>query len=160
MSTLRLDIGYVRLKGASGGVTIEVAHSDRGLITADRAHDVGNALAPWLTTAGFDSPSSIPHPLGSGMVWLVIIPIGYDGGRGVVAVASQRADFPTELDHLLLNVGVNQAAIALQEAQLLADLRATNQLKDRLLAREQAARSEAAQAAQIAQPQHDDHDAT
>jgi signal transduction histidine kinase len=121
------------------------------LITADRAHDVGNALAPWLATAGFGSPSSIPHPLGSGMVRLVIIPIGYDGGRGVIAVASQRADFPTELDHLLLNVGVNQAAIALQEAQLLADLRATNQLKDRLLAREQAARSAAAQAAQIAQ---------
>ena len=36
---------------------------------------------------------------------------------------SQRADFPTEIEMLLLRVGINQAAMGLQEARLLSEQR-------------------------------------
>src|SRR3989449_5010057 len=40
---------------------------------------------------------------------------------GVLVAGSQRADFPTQTERLLLNVAANQAAIGLQEARLLSE---------------------------------------
>ncbi|HEY2379230.1 MAG TPA: ATP-binding protein [Gemmatimonadaceae bacterium] len=59
----------------------------------------------------------------------LIAPIGFDGLGGVAAVASDRNDFPTETDQLLLSVATNHAALAFQSAQLVHDLRTT---EDRL----------------------------
>src|SRR6266567_6205193 len=49
----------------------------------------------------------------------VVIPIGVDAEGGVVAAACDRADFPTEIDQLLLSLAGNHAATAFQSACLI-----------------------------------------
>jgi PAS domain S-box-containing protein len=48
----------------------------------------------------------------------IVIPIGVNGEGGVVAAACSRADFPTEIDQLLLRLGANHSAAAFQSAHL------------------------------------------
>jgi PAS domain S-box-containing protein len=56
---------------------------------------------------------------GAGPCRGVVIPIGIGADGGVVAAASCRPDFPTEIDHLLLRLGANHAATAFQNACLI-----------------------------------------
>ncbi len=49
----------------------------------------------------------------------VVIPIGVNAEGGVVAAASCRTDFPTEIDQLLLRLAANHAATAFQSACLI-----------------------------------------
>ncbi len=49
----------------------------------------------------------------------VVIPVGVNAEGGVVAAASDRIDFPTEIDHLLLSLAANHAATAFQSARLI-----------------------------------------
>lgn len=48
----------------------------------------------------------------------VVIPIGVDAEGGMVAVACDRADFPSEADQLLLSLAANHAAAAFQSVRL------------------------------------------
>jgi formate hydrogenlyase transcriptional activator len=64
-------------------------------------------------------------------VWL-----GLDPERGVVVAGSKRADFPTDIERLLLKSAVNQAVIELQRAEVLAERNRTaaiEHVKNRLL---------------------------
>jgi signal transduction histidine kinase/PAS domain-containing protein len=49
----------------------------------------------------------------------LVIPIGVDAEGGVVAAASDRIDFPTEIDQLLLRLAANHAATAFESARLI-----------------------------------------
>jgi signal transduction histidine kinase/PAS domain-containing protein len=49
----------------------------------------------------------------------IVIPIGVNGEGGVVAAACSRAEFPTEIDQLLLRLGANHSAAAFQSAHLI-----------------------------------------
>jgi signal transduction histidine kinase/PAS domain-containing protein len=53
----------------------------------------------------------------------VVIPIGVNAEGGVVAVACDRSDFPTESEQLLLSLAANYAASAFQSARLLHERR-------------------------------------
>jgi PAS domain S-box-containing protein len=141
LGMLALDLVYVCVQGSPDEVALEAARAARHPDVAGQAQAIGRALAPWLKSANSSPPPSIPHPAGSGMVQLAVIPIGFTGEYGVVAAGSQQADFPTESDRLLLNVGANQVAIWLREARLLAAVREADRLKDNMLACEQAARA-------------------
>ena len=69
-------------------------------------------LDPWLKPNPAELPSSIPDPLGNGPVPIVLNPFGSGESGGVLVAGSRRADFPTEVDRLLLGVGANQAALS------------------------------------------------
>jgi PAS domain S-box-containing protein len=58
----------------------------------------------------------------------VIIPIGVNAEGGLVAAACGRADFPTEIDQLLISLAANHAATAFRGARLI-DERATAELE-------------------------------
>ena len=61
----------------------------------------------------------------------VVIPIGVDGEGGVLAAASDRTDFPTEIDQLLLSLAANHAATSFQGARLIHERRrAEEQLRN------------------------------
>lgn len=60
--------------------------------------------------------ANVPDPGGSGRVSIVFTGLGTDRGRGMIAVASGKAGFPSEVDRLLIRTAVNQATIALQRA--------------------------------------------
>ena len=126
-STLRLDVVYISLKGREDRDAIEIVRSNSLQNADDQVRETGRALALWLAGERTDLSAVIPSPTGNVSVRVVAMPIGHDGAHGVVVAGCQQSDFPTDIDRLLLNVAANQAAIALQEAQLLADLRQANQ---------------------------------
>ena len=123
LSTLRLDLVYLRLPGQSEGQEIEVARTAGGSTSADQTRDIGRAFAPWLDGAGIDSVPPLPNPVGPGMVHVVVVPIGCGRQDGVLVAGSQQTAFPSEEDRLLLRVGANQAAAALQQQRAEAALR-------------------------------------
>jgi signal transduction histidine kinase len=53
----------------------------------------------------------------------VAIPIGVTGEGGLVAVASERGDFPTALEQVLLSLAASHAATAFENARLIQDRR-------------------------------------
>ena len=53
----------------------------------------------------------------------IVIPIGVNSERGLVAAASDRPDFPDQIDQQLLSVAANNAATAFQNAFLINELR-------------------------------------
>jgi C4-dicarboxylate-specific signal transduction histidine kinase len=53
----------------------------------------------------------------------IVIPVGIDAEGGLVAAACDRADFPSEIDQLLLSVAANHAATAFRMARLVYDHR-------------------------------------
>jgi PAS domain S-box-containing protein len=117
LGMLRLDFAYARLSDSVGGLAVEdVRAAQRGNLAAE-PQDVGRALDPWLTVVHATSPLLIPNPIGDGTVSIAVFRLGFQDEIGVLVAASQRADFPTKIEMLLLRVAANQAAIALQEAR-------------------------------------------
>src|SRR5207248_428780 len=114
LSSLRLDLVYLRLRGQTEEQGLEVARTAGGFAPTDQARDIGRALAPWLEGAGIDSATSLPNPAGSGTVRVVAVPIGSGRQDGVLVAGSLQPAFPSEEDRLLLSVGANQAAVVLQ----------------------------------------------
>ena len=53
----------------------------------------------------------------------IVIPVGVEAEGGLVAAACDRADFPSEIDQLLLSVAANHAATVFRMARLVDDHR-------------------------------------
>src|ERR1700704_6514271 len=114
LSTLRLDLVYLRLPGQTDGQEIEVARTAGRPATPDQTRDIARALAPCLDGGTSDSAPSIPNPAGGGTVRLAVVRIGGDREGGLLVAGSRQTAFPSEADRLLLTVGANQAAAVLQ----------------------------------------------
>jgi len=57
----------------------------------------------------------------------IVIPIGINGERGLVAAACDRSDFPDQIDQQLLSVAANNAATAFRNARLINELRSVQE---------------------------------
>jgi signal transduction histidine kinase/PAS domain-containing protein len=123
---LQLDFAFVRLHDPSGEGAVEVAR--------------GNAwetFPEWLehhlaTSTRISGKEIIPN-VGAGVEPSrgVVIPVGVDAEGGVVAAASDRADFPTEIERLLLSLAANHAATAFHGARIIHErTRAEEALRD------------------------------
>src|SRR5689334_6135042 len=123
LSTLRLDLVYLRLRDHTNRPEIEVCCTSGPPTTTEQVRDIRTALAPWLEGIRTNSPPSIPSPVGDGTVHVVIAPIGYDRQHGVLVAGSRQTAFPSEEDRLLLGVGANQAAAVFQHQRAAAALR-------------------------------------
>src|SRR5258708_9662801 len=82
LSTLRLDLVYLRLPGHTEGQEIEVARTAGRPTTPDETRDIGRGLAPCLDGGTADSAPAFLNPAG-GTVHLVIVRIGGDREDGV-----------------------------------------------------------------------------
>src|SRR5882672_5502447 len=116
VGSLQLDFAFVRLCDPKGGGAIEVM----------RGH-AWKAFPEWLRThlggVGQFSCKEIVADLGGAETCRgVVIPIGVNAEAGLVAAACTRADFPSEIDQLLLSVAANHAAAAFQNARLRHEL--------------------------------------
>ena len=127
LSTLRLDLVYLRLPGPTNGHEIEVARTAGGSPPTDQTRGIGRALAPWLDCAGVNPVSTVPNPVGPGTLRLVVVPIGCGQQAGVLAVGSRQAAFPSVEDRLFLTVGANQTAAVFQHVHAEEALRASEQ---------------------------------
>ncbi|MDB5319743.1 MAG: domain S-box protein [Phycisphaerales bacterium] len=114
LSTLRLDLVYVRLPRQTKGQEIEVARAAGRPTTTEETRKIGRALAPFLDDGTADSVPSVLIPAGGATVRPVVVRIRGGGEGGVLVVGSQQSGFPSETDRLLLAVGANQAAVVLE----------------------------------------------
>jgi signal transduction histidine kinase len=112
---LELDFAFVRLCDPTGVGAVEVTRGN-----------AWKSFPTWLerhlTTNGRLSGKEIIPDVGGGGVKPcrgVVLPIGVNADGGVVAAASPRSDFPTEVDQLLLSLGANHAATAFHSARLI-----------------------------------------
>jgi PAS domain S-box-containing protein len=118
IGSLCLDFAFVRLCDPTGGAAVEVTRGD-----------AWKAFPEWLQghlalATRLPRKEIIPD-VGDGAEPCrgVVVPIGVNAEGGLVAAACDRADFPTEIDQLLLSVAANHAAAAFQNARVGQDLR-------------------------------------
>jgi signal transduction histidine kinase len=116
VGSLHLDFAFVRLCDPKGGGAVEVSRGD-----------AWKAFPEWLQThqadvGQFSSKQIVNDVDGAQPCRGVIIPIGVKAEGGLVAAACTRADFPSEIDQLLLSVAANHAGAAFQNARLRYEL--------------------------------------
>src|SRR5246127_966823 len=118
VNSLFLDFAFVRLCDPNGGAAVEIAQGSAW-------HAFPEWLHQYLAVNGRLSHREIVHETGGGAQGScgVVIPVGVDAEGGIVAAASDRADFPSEIDQLLLSVAANHAATAFRMARLVDDHR-------------------------------------
>src|SRR4029077_16895930 len=133
VGSLELDFAFVRLSDPTGGQVVEVTRGNSW-----------KAFPEWLTEhlAAFGQISRKEIVTNVGGVEEsccgIVIPIGVNSERGLVAAASDRPDFPDQIDQQLLSVAANNAATAFQNAFLIKELRSA---QEALRANEQALRN-------------------
>src|SRR3989441_332172 len=114
VGSLRLDFAFVRLCDPDGGPAVEATRGE-----------AWQGFPEWLQRrltgeVVLSRPEIVPF-VGNGDRSFrgVVIPVGVNGERGLVAAACDRAEFPDETDQLLLSVAGNHAASAFKTARLI-----------------------------------------
>jgi signal transduction histidine kinase len=129
LSILSLELIYITFARKGAPDVMEVARCSQARDSAENRQAIGRAVAPWLSDP-FAPISVIPHPLQEGKLRIASARFGYVGDAGVIVAGSMRSDFPSEQERLLISVGANQAAIAIQQrrvARLYAELTHANE---------------------------------
>ena len=116
--SLYLDFAFVRLCDPNGGAAVEIVRGSAWPAFPEW-------LRQYLSVNGRLSRREIVRGIGDGAQGGsgIVIPVGVDAEGGLVAAASDRADFPSEIDQLLLSVAANHAATAFRMARLVDDHR-------------------------------------
>jgi signal transduction histidine kinase len=123
---LQLDFAFVRLSDPGGTGAVDVTRGN-----------AWRAFPDWLarhvaTSAQFPAKALVAD-IGddSGPRRGVAVRIGVNGQGGLVAAASERGDFPTAIEQLLLSLAANQAATAWENARLIEERkRAEEELRE------------------------------
>ncbi|HEV7640984.1 MAG TPA: histidine kinase [Gaiellaceae bacterium] len=123
---LGLEFAFVRLRDPSGAGAVTVARGN-GWKTfpewLDRHLNASGSLADRELVPDVDGDLDLHRG--------VVIPVGVNAEGGLVAAASDRADFPTDIDELLLSLAANHAATAYRSARLINErTRAEAELRD------------------------------
>jgi C4-dicarboxylate-specific signal transduction histidine kinase len=118
VNSLRLDFAFVRLRDPNTETTVEIARGGTSPAFPEW-------LQHYLAEGGRLARSEIVRDIGDGAQGGrgIVFPVGVNAEGGVVAAACDRADFPGEIDQLLLSVAVNHAATAYRMARLVDDHR-------------------------------------
>ncbi len=130
LRSLHVDLIYVRVRSTSEENVYEAVRAPYERLPA---REVGKALEPLLQAGGSDLSPAIADILGSGMLRLAIVPIGF-GDCGYLVAGSMRPDFPSQTDKLLLGIGANQAAVVVQHRRAEEELQQSDQRKTEFLA--------------------------
>jgi PAS domain S-box-containing protein len=122
VGSLLLDFAFVRLCDPNGGAAVEVTRGN-----------TWKAFPEWLerhiaAVGQFSRKEFIPDVGGGAEPYPgIVIPIGVNAEGGLVAVACDRTDFPTEVDQLLLSVATKHAATACQNSRLIHERRSAEE---------------------------------
>jgi signal transduction histidine kinase len=114
VAMLDLDFAFVRMSDPGGAGAVDVT---RGSAWKEFPEWLERHLAASVPFPGKEVIPDVGN--GSASCNGVAVPIGFKGEDGVVAAASQRPDFPTAVDQLLLSLAANHAATAFQNARLI-----------------------------------------
>jgi signal transduction histidine kinase len=114
---LTLEFAAARLIGNSPISSAELLRTASSGVGAQGTRTLPPPISAWLDAASPLMLFKAANPLGLGEV--SVVPFRFDMRRriGSLVVAAAREDFPTENEMLVLRIAVNQAAMALHEAQ-------------------------------------------
>ena len=127
IESLRLDFAFVRLCDPEMSQTVEAIRGE-AWSTFPEWLQQRLAISGQISRKEVVNQINGPDESFSG----IVIPIGVNGERGLVAAACYRSDFPDQTDQQLLSVAANSAATAFRSAQLINELRnAQKVLRDR-----------------------------
>lgn len=115
---LRLDLMYVRLKERTDEPPIEIVRVAESQKSIHSAETIAELCRQWFVDDRQTWPPHGRKPVRDRNLSLFPWQLGLEGELGLIVVGSERTDFPSEAEKLVLNVGANQGAIALQQAQL------------------------------------------
>ncbi len=116
---LHLDFAYIRLEEPREQCPAEWVQLGAGSEMDLDAYALGRALQPYVDRSATLPP--VANIRGVGQVSIAAFHLGLSGDIGVCVAGTQRFDFPTDLERLLLQVATNQASIALQAASHLRE---------------------------------------
>jgi formate hydrogenlyase transcriptional activator len=133
IESLHLDFAFVRLCDPETRQTMEAIRGD-GWNTFPEWLQQRRAVSGQISRKEVVNQICSPEKSCCG----IVIPIGVNGDRGLVAAASYRSGFPDAIDQLLLSVAANSAATAFRNAHLINELRKAQKA---LLASEQELRT-------------------
>ncbi len=134
LGMLRLDFASAEIKGSTYATPIPSVRMPHSTTANVMPREIGHAIEAWRRD---DSPAStfvVQSGNGDGDISIVPIRLGLHDEIGWLFAGSRRADFPTQTERLLLGVAANQAAIAVQEARLLAEQKRVAEELDQLVA--------------------------
>jgi formate hydrogenlyase transcriptional activator len=120
---LALDFAYLRAPDGVDGPDREWLRSPHDDAPQKHASEVARTLAPWLTGGARTTTARVPNPIAEGTVSVAILTLGLHETVGVLVAGSEREEFPTDIERLLLQVSTNLAAIGLREARYASEQR-------------------------------------
>ena len=120
MATLNPGFLHTRAGTEADSDPIELTRTASPFAAAHSADQVDDAIRVCLGDDGQNSAPEMRLNLGGQDVSLVSVRLGVDGEIGVVVAGSDRPDFPTLTERVLLRVAADQAAICLQRARELS----------------------------------------
>jgi PAS domain S-box-containing protein len=120
LDMLCLDFVYARLPDPAGGTPIEVLKiaPSADWMLPDEIHKTVNQ---WFGDDPQKWPSRLRASIGNEDISILSQRCGLHGEIGVIVAGSDRADFPGQIENLLLSVATNEAVIGLHEARLLLE---------------------------------------
>src|SRR5580658_1338208 len=122
IQSLQLDFAFVRLCDPTGGQAVEVMRGDSW-------KEFPEWLQQRVAVSGQISRTEVVTNIGVVEAFCcgIVIPIGVNGQRGLVAAACDRSDFPNQIDQQLLSVAASSAATSVRNAYLINKLRSAQE---------------------------------
>lgn len=131
LSTLDLDLVYIRLAQLEGSGFTETVRSKH---RPDADHCISEAKAPlasFLSSVALAPVTMVRDPFGPGTLRTTVTRFDLVEEHGVLVAGSQRENFPTEQERLLLGLAANQAIMVLQRQGAQQAEQALQQSEDR-----------------------------
>jgi PAS domain S-box-containing protein len=114
LTTLDLDLVYTQLSGSGENGAIEAIRSRPGSTAESFLADARSVLESLAAQSNAWPLAIVPDPVDGRPLHVSVIRFGLGGDIGSIVVGSQRPQFPSEHERLLLGVAANQATAVLQ----------------------------------------------
>jgi signal transduction histidine kinase/ActR/RegA family two-component response regulator len=142
-TVLDADFVYVALHGDADHGELAVAQTDRYHTEPRIAAALGPDLLAWARTHDPEDVMTVPNPLGSGTLHLIVRPLAINADYGLIAAGFLQPPALDPRQQLLMNVAATQATTAIDNVRLLRSLRRYAAQQREAVEEAQAARSEA-----------------
>jgi PAS domain S-box-containing protein len=123
MRLLPLDLIYAHWHAPIGGVPVENLRMIRTELSSEDSDAVCKMIRHWFGDAPYTLPGALRQSIADQEFELVPVRLGLHGELGFIVAGSQRSDFPSQTEKLMLGVAANQASVGLHEARLLSEQR-------------------------------------
>ncbi|PIL41993.1 hypothetical protein CR105_26675 [Massilia eurypsychrophila] len=127
LSSLDLDLVYMHMVQPTEELPLEIARSKHCSDPIISVAKVKGAVAQLLEANRPLPISTLPDPFSSITLRATVFPFELAAPKAILVVASERVDFPTDEDMLLLSVVTNQAALGLQRLNTERALKASQE---------------------------------